>query len=135
MNHKFELNAEVYTDNVSGDMQSSETELAYKFNFKSGYNGMVAGKNSFENVDKDFTLSDEADVPAGKYSFYYFETHLHSPQSNTLIIISGDCWNSSFPDRVNDFIGPDIITYQITQTINGIRLLLINTNQTCFECR
>ena len=33
MNHKFELNAEMYSDNVSGDVQSSETELAYKFNF------------------------------------------------------------------------------------------------------
>jgi hypothetical protein len=86
MNHKFELNAEMYSDNVSGDVQSTETELAYKFNFKSGYNGMVGLKNGFENVDEDFSLSDEADVPAGKYSFYYFETHLHSPQSNTLVM-------------------------------------------------
>ena len=52
---------------------------------------MVAVKNGFENVDEDFSLSDEADVPAGKYSFYYFETHLHSPQSNTLIIEPGWC--------------------------------------------
>jgi hypothetical protein len=86
MNHKFELNAQLYSDNFNGYVQSSETELAYKFNFKSGYNGMVALKNNFENVDEDFGLSDKAYVPAGKYSFYYFETHLHSPQSNTLIM-------------------------------------------------
>ena len=86
MNHKFELNAEVYSDNFSGDVQSSETELAYKFNFKSGYNGMVAVKNGFENVDEDFSLSDEANVPPGKYSFTYFQTFLHSPQSNTFIM-------------------------------------------------
>jgi hypothetical protein len=97
MNHKFELNAEVYSDNLSGDVQSSETELAYKFNFKSGYNGMVAVKNSFENVEEDFSFSEDANVPAGKYSFYYFETHLHSPQSNTLIMnldaVAGDFYD------------------------------------------
>ena len=86
MNHKFELNSEVYADNVSQAVQTAETELAYKFNFKSGYNGMVAVKNSFENVDEDFSLSDDASVPIGKYSFYYFEAHLHSPQSNTFIM-------------------------------------------------
>jgi hypothetical protein len=47
---------------------------------------MFAVKNSFENVDEDFSLSEDAHVPAGKYSFYYFETHLHSPQSNTFIM-------------------------------------------------
>jgi hypothetical protein len=47
---------------------------------------MVAVKNGFENVDEGFSLSEEANVPADKYSFYYFETHLHSPQSNTLIM-------------------------------------------------
>jgi len=86
MTHKLELNAAVYSDNISGNMQSSETELAYKFNFKSGYNGMVSAKNGFENVDEDFSLSGETDLTAGKYSFYYFETHLHSPQTNTLIM-------------------------------------------------
>ena len=42
MNHKFELNEEMYSDNPTGDVQTSQTELAYKFNFKSGFNGMVA---------------------------------------------------------------------------------------------
>jgi hypothetical protein len=84
MNHKIDLNSAVYIDNISGDAQSSETELKYLFYLKSGFNGAVSVKNGFENIDRDFSFSEEADVPAGKFSFNYFETHLHSPKSYAL---------------------------------------------------
>jgi hypothetical protein len=78
ISHKFELNEEAYVNNPTGDRQSSMTELAYKFSFKSGFNGMVGVTNNYENVDKEFSISEEAIVSAQKYQFTQFETHLHS---------------------------------------------------------
>jgi len=82
MNHKFELNGEFFTYNPTGDTQSTETELAYKFNFKSGFGGMVSLMNSYENVEKVFSFSDDANVPVGKYNFTQFVTHLNTSESN-----------------------------------------------------
>ena len=82
MNHKFELNGEFFTYNPTGDTQSTETELAYKFNFKSGFGGMVSLLNSYENVEKVFSFSDDANVPVGKYNFTQFVTHLNTSESN-----------------------------------------------------
>jgi hypothetical protein len=81
MNHKFELNEEMYFDNITDDAQTAETELAYKFNFKSGFGGMVSILNSYENVDKEFNFSEDASVPAGKYNFTQFVTHLNTSES------------------------------------------------------
>jgi len=81
MNHKFELNEEMYFDNTTDDAQTAETELAYKFNFKSGFGGMVSILNSYENVDKEFNFSEDASVPAGKYNFTQFVTHLNTSES------------------------------------------------------
>jgi hypothetical protein len=86
MNHKFELNALTYTDNLSGDTQSSELALKYNFFLKSGYNGMLEMNNAFENVEKLFSFAPGADVPVGKYSFSQFETHLHSPDSKSILV-------------------------------------------------
>jgi hypothetical protein len=84
MNHKFELNEEMFFDNPTSDAQTAETELAYKFNFKSGFGGMVSILNSYENVDKDFNFSGDASVPAGKYNFTQFVTHLNTSESKKL---------------------------------------------------
>jgi hypothetical protein len=86
MNHKFELNEELYVDNPTGNTQTAETELAYKFNFKSGFGGMVSVMNSYENVEKEFSFSADASVPAGKYNFTQFITHMNTSESKTLIL-------------------------------------------------
>ncbi len=82
MNHKFELNEAAYFINSGGGMESSETELKYQFSFKAGFSGMAAIKHYVENVDRQFSISERAMIPVGKYSFNTFETHLHSPESN-----------------------------------------------------
>jgi len=84
MNHKFELNETMYVNNPTDDIQTAETELAYKFNFKSGFGGMVALLNSFENVDKEFDLSEDASVPVGKYNFTQFVAHLNTSESKVI---------------------------------------------------
>lgn len=84
MNHKFELNEEMYYSNPSGDAQTAVTELAYKFNFKTGFGGMVSILNSYENVEKEFSFSEDASVPVGKYNFTQFVAHVNTSESKTL---------------------------------------------------
>ena len=84
MNHKFELNEEIYYSNSAGVAQTANTELTYKFNFKQGFGGMVSILNSNENVEKEFNFSANASVPVGKYNFTQFVAHLNTSESKTL---------------------------------------------------
>jgi hypothetical protein len=104
MNHKFELNEEMFFSNPTGDAQTAETELAYKFNFKSGFGGMVSILNSYENVDKEFNFSEDASVPAGIYNFTQFVTHLNTSESKKLSL-GIDGYAGSFYDGTRLTIG------------------------------
>jgi hypothetical protein len=97
MNHKFELNEELYFSNSANETQTSETELAYKFNLKSGFNGMAALTSSYENIDKEFNISEDASVPAGEYNFFQFETHLHTSESKR-VMLNLDAFAGGFYD-------------------------------------
>jgi hypothetical protein len=97
MNHKFELNEEMYYSNPTGDAQTANTELAYKFNFKQGFGGMVSILNSYENVEKEFNFSEDASVPAGKYNFTQFVAHVNTSESKKLSLAI-DCYVGSFYD-------------------------------------
>lgn len=107
LNHKFELNTEMFVSNPTGKSQSSENELAYKFNLKSGYGGMLAIVNAFENVDKEFSLSGDAVVPVGRYNFTQFVSHLNSPESKK-VMLKLDIFAGSFYDgsRYSVALGP-----------------------------
>lgn len=50
-----------------------------------------------------------------------------SSNTHSLIIISGNCGNISFSDLVNNFILPDIIADKITQAVNKIRFMIVDT--------
>jgi hypothetical protein len=97
MNHKFELNEEMYYSNPTGDAQTANTELAYKFNFKQGFGGMVSILNSYENVEKEFNFSEDASVPAGKYNFTQFVAHVNTSESKKLSL-GIDSYIGSFYD-------------------------------------
>jgi hypothetical protein len=84
MNHKFALGAESYTLNPDQVLESSEVQLKYQFYFKTGFNGMVAVNNLYENVFEPFSLSPDAEIPAGEYRFNQFETHLHTSDSRVI---------------------------------------------------
>jgi hypothetical protein len=96
-NHGFRAGAMAYTDNTDNSTQSFETELSYDLEFKSGFSGMVGLKNIYENVTDTFSFSKDAFVPAGKYRFNQFETHLNSPRSNQFVL-GFDVFAGSFYD-------------------------------------
>ena len=58
----------------------------YDFNFKSGYNGVFMVNHLYENVADTFSFSSNAYIPAGKYGFNQFETHLNSPRTNKFVM-------------------------------------------------
>jgi hypothetical protein len=84
MNHKIDVNAEVYTLNGTGALESSATAFEYKFYMKRGLNGMIGLVNNFEDVTEDFSLSENAVIPAEKYRFTQFVARLHSADSKVL---------------------------------------------------
>ncbi len=45
---------------------------------------MVSILNSYENVEKEFSFSEDSSVPVGKYNFTQFVTHLNTSESKTL---------------------------------------------------
>ena len=96
-NHGVRFGAMAFTDNLDNSAQSFETELSYDLSLKSGYNGMFGLKHIYENVTDTFSFSKDAYVPAGKYGFNQFETHLNSPRSNKFVL-GFDVFAGSFYD-------------------------------------
>lgn len=97
LNHKLDLRNITYFNNSDNSAQSIWNELSYEFRFKSDYSGMMSFSRMFENVTDTFSFSRDAEVPAGKYAFYLFETHLNSPQTNRLVL-GADFFTGSFYD-------------------------------------
>jgi hypothetical protein len=84
--HQVGVNAIAFTDNMDNSAQSFETGINYDLRFKSGYNGMFSIKYIYENVTDTFSFSNDTYVPAGKYGFNQFETHLNSPETNKFVL-------------------------------------------------
>jgi len=82
---------------LSNSAQSFETGISYDLRFKSGYSGMFTIRHVYENVADTFNFSKDANVPAGKYGFNEFETHLNSPQTNKFVY-GFDVFAGSFYD-------------------------------------
>jgi hypothetical protein len=96
-NHQVGINAIAFNNNSDNSAQSFETSIMYDLRFKSGYSGMFSLKHLYENVTDTFSFSGDAFVPAGKYGFNEFETHLNSPQSNKFVV-GFDVFAGSFYD-------------------------------------
>jgi hypothetical protein len=96
-NHGLRANAMAFTDNLNNSVQTFETELSYDLKFKSNFSGMFALKHIYENVTDTFSFSSDAYVPAGKYGFNQFESHLNSPETNKFVL-GMDFFGGSFYD-------------------------------------
>jgi hypothetical protein len=85
-------------------VQTAETELAWKFNFKSGFGGMMAIINSNENVGKEFWLSDDVSIPKGEYNFTQFVAHMNTTESKK-IMLAFDTYAGTFYDGTRLTLG------------------------------
>src|SRR5258708_10961160 len=53
--------------------------------------------------------------------------------ADTEVVVAGDGGDASFADLVNDFVGPDIVAYEVAEAVDGIGFLLIDVCKEGFE--
>jgi hypothetical protein len=70
LRHHVFLDGFLLLENTSGSMESAQIGPGWEFETKSGAFGNFAFKMYWEDVPEEFELSDDAEVPVGKYSFY-----------------------------------------------------------------
>jgi hypothetical protein len=92
----------LYLRNADNTLESSEIGPGWAFGTKSGYNGEFAFKMYRESVRESFSLSDEAEVLPGEYTFCgfkgNFQTSMGSLFGTTVKIDAGsfyDGWRTS----------------------------------------
>lgn len=121
----------LYLRNADGGVESSEVGPGYQFTSKSDYYAMIYPTFRFENVPEDFSLSDEAEIPAGRYRFFNWNFTFHTPMSTENYYLEGlidagtfydgsrfsigvsPSWNVSSSLEVSGFYGFDRATFPV----------------------
>jgi hypothetical protein len=70
LRHHVFLDGFLLLESTSGSTESAEIGPGWEFETKSGAFGNFMFKMFLEDVPEEFSLSDDAEVPVGKYSFY-----------------------------------------------------------------
>jgi len=68
--HQISLTGFLFLRNEDGEIESAKIGPGWEFRTKSGWEGKITPQFFYENVPETFSLSDDAEVPEGKYSFY-----------------------------------------------------------------
>lgn len=68
--HQVSLTSTLFLRNADGEIESAEIGPGWQFRTKSGWGGEIAPQFFYENVPESFSLSDDAEVQEGRYSFY-----------------------------------------------------------------
>jgi hypothetical protein len=79
LRHYVFLDGSVYFNNKDNSIQSAEIGPGWDFEAKTGFSMSIAAKLYHENVDEGFSFDDEAEVPAGQYTFYGLTGSLQAP--------------------------------------------------------
>jgi len=69
---------------ADGAVESAEFGPGWEFESKTGFSGRVSPRVFRENVPETFRLSDDADVPAGAYTFSALEAEVRTPWGRSL---------------------------------------------------
>jgi hypothetical protein len=83
LRHNVFVNGFLYLRNADGAVESSEIGPGWEFTSKSGYYAKVNPKFCYENVSEGFSLSDEAEIPAGRYRFFDLNFTFTTPSTET----------------------------------------------------
>jgi len=68
--HLVSLSSALFLRNADGEIESAKIGPGWQFRTKSGWEGKITPQFFYENVPETFSLSDDAEVPEGRYSFY-----------------------------------------------------------------
>lgn len=70
-----------YYNSVTGKLETGTMGPGWQFQTKNFFMGTVELKRMLENVEEEFSFSDEAEVPTGSYEFYGFEGMMVTPMT------------------------------------------------------
>ncbi|MEX0821848.1 MAG: DUF5916 domain-containing protein [Rhodothermales bacterium] len=68
--HGFEVTGDVFLRNDDNDVETAQGTGSWGFTSKANATGEIAGSAIYENLLLPFSLSSDAHVPAGEYTFY-----------------------------------------------------------------
>jgi len=68
--HQVSLSSHLFLRNADGEIESAEVGPGWQFITKSGWQGKITPQFFYEDVPETFSLSDDAEVLEGRYSFY-----------------------------------------------------------------
>lgn len=77
--HRIFLSGLLILSNINGSIESAKTGPAWEFETKSGYEFEITSKIFYENVPETFSLSDNAKVQKGEYTFYGLNGSFSTP--------------------------------------------------------
>jgi len=84
LRHNIFLDGSVHFNNEDNSVQSADIGPGWYFDAKSGFFMNIAAKLYHENVEEEFSLDDEAEVPEGQYTFYGLTSALQTPRGRLL---------------------------------------------------
>lgn len=70
LSHNLNLDGFVFLANSDNQIESAEIGPGWEYTTKKGGTGNIALKMYRENVTEEFSLSDDVDIPVGKFTFY-----------------------------------------------------------------
>ena len=80
--HQLALEESAFIRNTNGTTESLEIGPAWYFSARNGSGGSVAFKVLHENLEHSFALSEEAHIPAGRYTFFQVSASYHTSHTS-----------------------------------------------------
>jgi hypothetical protein len=85
--HQVFLDGFLILRNNDNMTESAELGPGWRFESKSGWGGNIQPKIYAENLDEEFELSDDVEVPPGEYTFYGVEAIVNTPMGRTFFLM------------------------------------------------
>ncbi len=79
--HNLNLELLNFYNSITGELESASFGPGWQFQTKNFLMGVFQLKRMVENVDEEFSFSDDVDVPVGSYEFYGVEAMYVTPMS------------------------------------------------------
>ena len=80
--HQLALDGTAFLRNIDGTVESASLGPSWTFDLKSGAGGGLNAEMVYEDLLVPFSLSDEAEIPAGSYTFYRVGADYHVSHTN-----------------------------------------------------
>jgi hypothetical protein len=131
--HRISLSGFLFLRNADNEIESVKTSIGWQLRTKSGWEGKISLQFFCENVPETFSLSDEAAVPEGKYSFYGLNGEISSASGRPIHARATldfgafyDGWRASLGLTPRWNISPDL---ELSGTYQYNRIVFPNRDQ------